>query len=361
MPKIQNMGRATVKFNEGVIISGSAGETSDSLIISGTTIFKDDAQMEANKKLYFDGNSVANGPFIYGNTTAIFIDGDDRVTLQMDKDFRILDANNNNIVHVTDKDATDNSVYSEFSDVNIFFSGSANSKDGNKFGAALFGGDLIVSGNYYVEGTITTTNDISFQDNGGTFPTNTAGFFWDLNNDEARIYAKQPASDQIDFVFKLSDNNNSVDRFVYWIDDYRGGSYDRYPLVMHGQGVFFQSPESSEGVPDIGNSKARFDSQGRLAFNCQNQTDPTGSPPLQNHAHIYSKLDSGTAEMFVQDSDGNVTKISPHNPEGEWEYFSRNTVTGKVVRVNMEKMIRKLEEITGESFMEEWYEDLDDI
>ena len=38
--------------------------------------------------------------------------------------------------------------------------------------------------------------------------------------------------------------------------------------------------------------------------------------------------------------------------------FSRNTKTGKVVRVNMEKMIRKLEEITGESFMEEWYEDL---
>lgn len=219
--------------------------------------------------------------------------------------------------------------------------------------------DISISGNLEVGGTITTENDISFRDNGGTFPTNTAGFFWDLNNDEARIYAKQPASDQIDFVFKLSDNNNSVDRYMFWIDDYRGGSYDRYPLVMHGQGIFFQSPESSEGVPDISNSKARFDSSGRLAFNCQNQTDPTGTPPLQNHAHIYSKLDSGTAEMFVQDSDGNVTKISPHNSEGEWEYFSRNTVTGKVVRINMEKMVRKLEEITGESFMEEWYEDIE--
>ena len=63
--------------------------------------------------------------------------------------------------------------------------------------------------------------------------------------------------------------------------------------------------------------------------------------------------------MFVRDESGNVTQISPHNPEGEWQYFSRNTKTGKVVRVNMEKMIRKLEEITGESFMEEWYEDLE--
>ena len=96
-----------------------------------------------------------------------------------------------------------------------------------------------------------------------------------------------------------------------------------------------------------------------LALNCAGTTDPTGSPPLLNHAHIYSKLTGGTAEVFVQDSDGNVTQISPHNPEGEWHYFSRNTRTGKVVRVNMEKMIRKLEEITGESFMEEWYEDID--
>ena len=207
-------------------------------------------------------------------------------------------------------------------------------------------------------GSIITENNIQFQDNNGTFPTNSPGFFWDLNNDEARIYAKQPSSDAIDFVFKLSDNNHSQDRYIFWIDDYRGGSYDRYPLVMHGSGIFFQSPESSEGTPDIGNSKARFDDNGRLAFNCQNQSDPS---LLLNHAHIYSKLDSGTAEMYVRDSDGNVTKISPHNTEGEWEYFSRNTRTGKVVKVNMEKMIRKLEEITGESFMEEYYEEPTDI
>ena len=213
--------------------------------------------------------------------------------------------------------------------------------------------DVSISGSLTITGSIKTQNDISFIDKAGTFPTNTPGFFWDLNNDEARIYAKQPASDQIDFVFKLSDNNNSVDRYMFWIDDYRGGSYDRYPLVMHGQGVFFQSTETSEGVPNVGNSRARFDSNGRLAFNCQNQTDPS---LLLNHAHIYSKLDGGTAEMYVRDSDGNVTKISPHNSKGEWEYFSRNTETGKVVKINMEKMIRKLEEITGESFMEEWVE-----
>ena len=56
--------------------------------------------------------------------------------------------------------------------------------------------------------------------------------------------------------------------------------------------------------------------------------------------------------MFVKDEAGNVTKISPHNDKGEWEYYSVNKKTGKKLRVNMERMIRKLEEYTGESFIE---------
>ena len=83
--------------------------------------------------------------------------------------------------------------------------------------------------------------------------------------------------------------------------------------------------------------------------------DPSNSA---NSAHVYSKDVGGSAEVFVRDEAGNVTQISPHNPEGEWQYFSRNTITGKVVKVNMEKMIRKLEEITGETFIEEWYENI---
>ena len=201
-------------------------------------------------------------------------------------------------------------------------------------------------------GSIITENNIQFQDNNGTFPTNSPGFFWDLNNDEARIYAKQPSSDAIDFVFKLSDNNHSQDRYIFWIDDYRGSSYDRYPLSLRGDGVFFNMVHDSEGVPNFTTAKARIDNSGRLALR-------TGSDPstVNDNAHIYSKNISGHAEMFVRDSQGNVTQISPHNDEGEWQYFSRNTKTGKVVKVNMEKMIRKLEEITGESFMEEYYED----
>ena len=77
---------------------------------------------------------------------------------------------------------------------------------------------------------------------------------------------------------------------------------------------------------------------------------------VANSGKLYSKDVAGSAEIFVQDEAGNVTQISPHNESNEWEYFSKNIKTGKVLRINMEKMIRRLEEITGESFIQEWYD-----
>ena len=77
--------------------------------------------------------------------------------------------------------------------------------------------------------------------------------------------------------------------------------------------------------------------------------DPSGTT---NIAHIYAKDESSSAEVFVRDEAGNVTKISPHNEQGEWEYFSRNTKTGKTVRVNMEEMIRDIEQLTGKTYIQ---------
>jgi hypothetical protein len=78
-------------------------------------------------------------------------------------------------------------------------------------------------------------------------------------------------------------------------------------------------------------------------------SDPVGATDT---AHIYAKDDAGSAEVFVRDEAGNITKISPHNKQGEWEFHSYNSKTGKTFKVNMEHMIRKLEEITGETFIE---------
>ena len=78
-------------------------------------------------------------------------------------------------------------------------------------------------------------------------------------------------------------------------------------------------------------------------------SDPSG---VANRASLYAKDVSSSAELFVRDEAGNVTQISPHNTQGEWIYYSENVKTGKRFKVNMEKMIRRLEQITGEDFIE---------
>ncbi|MAG25554.1 hypothetical protein CMI47_08250 [Candidatus Pacearchaeota archaeon] len=74
---------------------------------------------------------------------------------------------------------------------------------------------------------------------------------------------------------------------------------------------------------------------------------------VANYAHIYAKDESSSAEVYVRDEAGNVTKISPHNDQGEWEYFSKNIKTGKTVRVNMEEMIKDIEKLTGKSYIKD--------
>ncbi len=81
-------------------------------------------------------------------------------------------------------------------------------------------------------------------------------------------------------------------------------------------------------------------------------TNPSSA--LTNAAALFA---SG-GEMFVYDAAGNATLISPHDIEtGEWIFYSKNVKTGLVVRVNMERLIKKIEELTGEKFIEEWIEE----
>jgi hypothetical protein len=80
-----------------------------------------------------------------------------------------------------------------------------------------------------------------------------------------------------------------------------------------------------------------------------------GSDPatVANTAHIYAKDEASSAEVYVRDEAGNVTKISPHNAQGEWEYYSRNTRTGKTVRINMEELVRDIEQLTGKTYIKD--------
>lgn len=85
----------------------------------------------------------------------------------------------------------------------------------------------------------------------------------------------------------------------------------------------------------------------------ENATAPTSST---NHSGIYSS----SGELYAIDDAGNTTQLSPHDEEtGEWVFFSRNIKTGRVVKIKMEQLVKKFEEITGEKFMEEWVTDIE--
>lgn len=93
-------------------------------------------------------------------------------------------------------------------------------------------------------------------------------------------------------------------------------------------------------------------SEGYLSLHKQDEIPSTET----DHGQIYAQEDTGTTRLFAMDGDGNSTQISPHNENGEWVFFSKNIKTGRVVRINMEKMIKRIEELTGDSFIEEWFE-----
>lgn len=90
---------------------------------------------------------------------------------------------------------------------------------------------------------------------------------------------------------------------------------------------------------------------GRSVLSLANSTAaPTA---LANTTHLYSL----TGEGYWMDAAGNVTLQTPHDPEtGEWIFFSKNTRTGRVVRVDMERLVKAVEEVTGKKFMIETFE-----
>ena len=78
---------------------------------------------------------------------------------------------------------------------------------------------------------------------------------------------------------------------------------------------------------DTTNADLVFNTQGTgvFDFNAAIKMAEVSKPTaVADHGFIYTKNDSGTGEVFVLDAADNETKISPHNDNGEWEYFSRN-------------------------------------
>jgi hypothetical protein len=106
----------------------------------------------------------------------------------------------------------------------------------------------------------------------------------------------------------------------------------------------------------LGGTSAGASSAASLAI--FNGTAPTGS--VTNGIILYAEDVSSSSELKVRDEAGNVTTLSPHNfsliPDGPsedmaWAYYSEKG--GKRINVDMLKLARMVEKLTGEKLVYE--------
>lgn len=255
----------TTTTGSGTVTLGSASNGFQTFADAGVSdgdvvqyVIEDGANFEIGTGTYSSsGTSLTRSPSESSNSdNAISLSGTATVSITaVADDFNRLQHNGSNKVTVSSTGAsvTGNlSVSGTVDGVDIAARNSVLTTTKTTADAALPKAGGTVTGDI----TLDNSADLVFYDNDGTFPTQAGKFVWDLNNDEASIYANQPASDQINFVFHLKDNTGSTDRYKFWIDDYRGSSYDRYPLYMHGEATYIQSGDNGSG--DIGLSTARL-------------------------------------------------------------------------------------------------------
>ena len=134
--------------------------------------------------------------------------------------------------------------------------------------------------------------------------------------------------------------------------------FDAVPMIVG---------NSSVVTTDLsGTTSAKTDAQGLIIMQqiasgsgLPNGTN-VGTAAVTTQAYIYAKLDGGQSAIHVMDAQGNETKISSHTTDEQKDFEIADSVNvngqRRHRRINMIKLARALESVTGEKLIEEWYE-----
>jgi hypothetical protein len=108
---------------------------------------------------------------------------------------------------------------------------------------------------------------------------------------------------------------------------------------------------------NVGIGTTTFDGTAAGVVTIANGTAPAAATANQCYIWAEDGDTEATSNLWVMDEAGNKTEISPHDPvTGEWIFYSKNVKTGRVVRVDMERLVKAVEKVTGEQFMMETWE-----
>ena len=119
-------------------------------------------------------------------------------------------------------------------------------------------------------------------------------------------------------------------------------------LSLRTGGDFERVSISTAGNIKIAGTALRGTTEGTNHLDIFNGTAPVGT--LTNGCSIYS----ASGELYTMDAAGNATLQTPHDEENLWVFNSINTVTGKRLVIDMEKMMRFLNKKFGLNFIHEF-------
>jgi hypothetical protein len=107
----------------------------------------------------------------------------------------------------------------------------------------------------------------------------------------------------------------------------------------------------SSGNLGLGGTAARATTAGSAIFNIFNGTAPVGT--LANGISLYSS----SGEAYVMDAAGNATLFSPHDRDtNEWIFRSKHTPSGKVLKIDVERLLRFVNDHFGLDAVQEFIE-----
>ena len=121
--------------------------------------------------------------------------------------------------------------------------------------------------------------------------------------------------------------------------------------LLFGTGSTEQMRLDSSGNLGLGGSAARATTAGSAIFNIFNGTAPVGT--LTNGISLYSS----SGEAYVMDAAGNATLFSPHDRDtNEWIFRSKHTPSGKVLKIDVERLLRFVNDHFGLDAVQEFIE-----
>ena len=101
----------------------------------------------------------------------------------------------------------------------------------------------------------------------------------------------------------------------------------------------------------LGNDTGRSNTTCTQCLNLFDGTAPVDT--LANGVSLYS----AAGEMRSMDASGNSTLLSPQDTRtNEWVFYSKNTVTGQVLKIDMERLVKALNDYFGWDYVHQWVE-----